>query len=539
MSEETTAGGSEEGHVAKVKGRVPPADLDAEASVLAAILLEKDAIVKVRAILPSPRMMYSDANARVLEAAYDLHDDRKPVDITTVAAWLRSREWIDQVGGPAYLVDLVDKTPSVANVAAHAQVVAEKHKLRQLIGTCQRIAAEGYGDVGDVQEFLDGTRASIQHVCTSGSDEAGRDIDVIMQDVYNELTSTEPDDVEGMYTGIHSLDRVNGPLRPGSVTTVLAYSSHGKSAFCAGIVNFAAQLGPGRAKCKSCGARPPCPWRREYITQKLENQEQYCEICGGDVVGIRAGVLVFSGEMKDKDYAKRMVQIRSRINLKDFKQGIGPRCSKEEYNLVLQSMKDIAAQKNALHIDHKTVDVIKIRSIVERKKIEMAEDGIELIGVIFDYAQRAKYGSGVFKGNRQQELAAVGRHLKDTAIQESVAIVLPAQLNEEARRKGLKPNAENVREAQDLVQDSDNTIIIYAPCRDASVDKDLSIHAHLRVPEPVQFRVGKGRDGQRGFVQGAFLPWITTFDPWISKYGEYVLPEEQKEERGHERRGRH
>jgi replicative DNA helicase len=538
MIEETTAGGSEEGQAAKVKGRTPPNDLDSEAAVLAAILLEKDAIVKVRAILPSPRMMYSDANARILEAAYDLHDDREPVDIITVAAWLRNREWINQIGGPAYLVQLVDATPFIAHVAAHAQVVAEKHKLRQLIGTCQRIAAEGYGDVGDVQEFLDGTRASIQHVCTSGSDEAGRDIDVIMKDVYNDLTSTEPDDTEGMYTGIHPLDRVNGPLRPGSVTTVLAYSSHGKSAFCAGIVNLTAQLGPGRAKCKSCGDRPPCPWRRAYITQVRASDDQYCEACGGDVVGIRAGVLVFSGEMRDKEYAKRMVQIRSRVNLKDFKNGIGLRCSKEDYKLVLQSMEDIAAQKKALRIDDKTVDVIKIRSIVAQKKIEMAEDGIELIGVIFDYAQRAKYGSGIFRGNRQQELAAVGRHLKETAIQESVAIILPAQLNEEARRKGMKPNAENVREAQDLVQDSDNTIIIYAPCRDASVDKDLSLHAHLRVPEPVQFRVGKGRDGQRGFVQGAFLPWITTFDPWLSSYGEYVLPEEQKEERG-ERRGRY
>jgi replicative DNA helicase len=126
--------------------------------------------------------------------------------------------------------------------------------------------------------------------------------------------------------------------------------------------------------------------------------------------------------------------------------------------------------------------------------------------------------------------------LKGTAIQEGVAIILPAQLNEEARRKGLKPNAENVREAQDLVQDSDNTIIIYAPCRDTSVDRDLSKLASLRIPEPVQFRVGKGRDGQRGFVPGAFLPWITTFDIWRTSYGEYVLPEEKKEEREH--RGR-
>jgi hypothetical protein len=65
------------------------------------------------------------------------------------------------------------------------------------------------------------------------------------------------------------------------------------------------------------------------------------------------------------------------------------------------------------------------------------------------------------------------------------------------------------------------------------VDKDLSVHANIRNPEPVQFRIGKGRDGMRGYVPGAFLPWITTFDSWRQSYGEYVLPEEKKEEREH------
>jgi replicative DNA helicase len=234
--------------------------------------------------------------------------------------------------------------------------------------------------------------------------------------------------------------------------------------------------------------------------------------------------------MRDKDYGKRMVQIRSKVSLRDFKRG---NVTPDERNAVIYAIEDIRQQKDALWIDDKTVDVVKLRSIVAQKRVEMAENDIELVAVVFDYAQRAKYGKGNFKGNRQQELAEVGRHLKGTALQENVAIILPAQLNEEARRRGLKPNAENVREAQDLVMDSDNTIVIYAPHRDASVDKDLSVHAHIRNPEPVQFRVGKGRDGQRGFVPGAFLPWITTFDTWRQSYGEYVLPEEQKEEKEH------
>jgi len=96
-----------------IAGRIPPNDVDAEAAVLAAIMLDRDVIVKVRSILPQPKMLYSDANARILEAVYDLVDDGTPVDIKTVASLPRGREtrfgtMLGQVGGPEYLVQLVD-----------------------------------------------------------------------------------------------------------------------------------------------------------------------------------------------------------------------------------------------------------------------------------------------------------------------------------------------------------------------------------------------------------------------------------------------
>jgi replicative DNA helicase len=172
-----------------------------------------------------------------------------------------------------------------------------------------------------------------------------------------------------------------------------------------------------------------------------------------------------------------------------------------------------------------------MRAVVESKKAEMLELGIELVAVIIDYAQRVKVKGK--NGSRQQELGEAGREIKAMAMAMNVAVILPAQLNEDARKKGQRPNAENVREAQDLVMDSDNSIIIYAPYRDASVETDLS-KAAKRAPEPVQFRLGKGRDGERGNVPGAFLPWITCFSAWLpeftSQFGEYALPDDIKKE---------
>jgi hypothetical protein len=137
-----------------VNGRVPPNDLDAEAAVLSAILLSAEALVRVVAIL-KPEHFYSDANGRIYEVAQELASEGRPVDIVMVASVLRDRDRLAQIGGPGYLGQLADATPAVAHVEAHAQIIVDKWRLRAVIATHQAIVAEGYGDVGDVDEFLD------------------------------------------------------------------------------------------------------------------------------------------------------------------------------------------------------------------------------------------------------------------------------------------------------------------------------------------------------------------------------------------------
>src|SRR5262245_17157864 len=105
-----------------VAGRVPPHDLDGEAAVLSACLLDHDALDRVLEIL-QPEHFYSDANRLVYESCRSLSLDGTPVDVVSVASWLRSREQIQRVGGAAYLGQLVDATPAVAHVGAHARVV--------------------------------------------------------------------------------------------------------------------------------------------------------------------------------------------------------------------------------------------------------------------------------------------------------------------------------------------------------------------------------------------------------------------------------
>lgn len=136
------------------RGRVPPSNLDAEAAVLSAIMLDTESLDIIRDVL-RPEHMYADANRRILEAAYLLQDRGQPVDLVTVAGVLRDQGRLDQIGGTAYLGQIADATPAIANVDDHARIIRDKARLRRMIAVCQTSAAEGYGDISDACQWLD------------------------------------------------------------------------------------------------------------------------------------------------------------------------------------------------------------------------------------------------------------------------------------------------------------------------------------------------------------------------------------------------
>lgn len=143
-----------------VAGRVPPHDLDAEAAALSAELLDAEALTKVLELL-RPENFYSEANARIHQACEQLRRGQTPVDMITVASWLRDRGWLERCGGTAYLAQLADATPAIGHVEAHAAKVLETFERRQLIATCQRVSAELYGDVGPWEEYKSNVRPEL------------------------------------------------------------------------------------------------------------------------------------------------------------------------------------------------------------------------------------------------------------------------------------------------------------------------------------------------------------------------------------------
>lgn len=151
---ERGARGPEELEIRMPAGRVPPHDLDAEAAVLSAILLTPESFDEVAEVL-KPEHFYSDANRRIFDAIFELQRMQRAVDVVSVASYLRDKNRLQQVGGSAYLAQLTDATPFVANIESHARLIREKWRLRQVIAVCQTVAAEGYGDCGETQPFID------------------------------------------------------------------------------------------------------------------------------------------------------------------------------------------------------------------------------------------------------------------------------------------------------------------------------------------------------------------------------------------------
>src|SRR5690349_7258084 len=191
-------------------GRVPPNELDAEAAVLSAVLLDADAFDRVQEML-SPEHFYADANRRIFEAILDLKSmSGQPVDIVSVAAWLRDRNRLGQVGGTPYLAQLADATPAVAHVENHARLIREKWRLRQLIATCQRVTAEGYSGCEDVQSFIDSAEQSVFDIARVASNSTMVSAKDAIHKAFEILTETarRGGGVTGIETGFRELDRL-------------------------------------------------------------------------------------------------------------------------------------------------------------------------------------------------------------------------------------------------------------------------------------------------------------------------------------------
>ncbi len=392
--------------------RVPPQNVEAEQSVLGAMLIEREAISKVAEFL-RPEDFYREAHRLIYATILELFNKNDAVDMVTVTENLRKVDKLESVGGISYITSLANSVATAANVVYHARIVEEKSLLRLLINAATEIAGMGYDGSDDAAQILDQAERKILEV--SGR-KMGRDftpINTIVMDAFNKIEQlyASKGGITGLPTGFKDLDRLTSGLQPSDLILIAARPSMGKTAF---VLNIA-----------------------QYIAIKEKK-----------------AVAFFSLEMSKEQLVQRMLCAEAPIDAQRLR--IGELEANDWTKLVRASDRLSAAP---IFIDDTAgITVLEMRSKARRLKIE---HNLQLI--IIDYLQLMQGNSGSGRSeNRQQEISEISRSLKALARELHVPVVALSQLSRSVEsRQVKKPMLSDLRESGSLEQDADIVAFLY------------------------------------------------------------------------------
>ena len=463
-------------------GRVPPNDLDAEAAVLSAALLDGDAFDRVQEILKADHF-YADANRRIYEAIVDLKSNSKPVDVVSVAAWLRDRNRLAQIGGTPYLAQLSDATPAVAHIEAHARLIREKWRLRQLINTCQRYTAEGYAGTEDVQLFIDSAEQAIFDIARVPETSSIVPVKDAIHGAFKLLADAarHGGGITGIETGFTQLDKQTAGLHPGDLYIVAGRPGMGKTSF---VLNLAVNV-----------ARP-----RQVAVDP--NREGYLE---APVEEPGYGVLFCSLEMPREQLASRLLASEARVSMSNIRSG---QVAREAWSKLTDAASRLGRYPLWLD-DTPAISLLDLRAKIRRLQAEIKRGdapvpakGLGLIAI--DYLQLMSGRKDA--GSREQEISELSRGLKQLAKEMKVPVMALSQLNrsvETRTTKDKRPQLSDLRESGAIEQDADTIMFIY---RDEYYFKDSEDKGMAEVI------VAKQRNGPTGTCMTKFTSEYTRFD---------------------------
>ena len=402
-----------------MQDRIPPQNIEAEQCVLSAMLLDKEAIAKATEILSSSDF-YREAHRVIFNAMLELYNKNEAVDMVTVTEILRRDNKLEDVGGIAYVTGLANAVPTAANIKYHADIVAEKSVLRQLVRVSTEIATMGYEANDDVGVLLDTAESRILEISNRKKKADFTPIsDVLMDSVQNlEKMLANKGGLTGIPTGFSDLDKLTSGLQPSDFIILAARPSMGKTALALNIVQNVAL----RAH-KKIGGEPK-------------------------------SVAFFSLEMSKEQLVSRMLCAEANIDSQSLRVGELEDSDWES----LWSACDVMSKAKIFIDDTAGITAMEMRSRARRLK---AEHGLDLI--VVDYLQLMQ-GSGKrnSSGDRQQEVSEISRSLKALARELDVPVISLSQLSRSVESRNIKrPMLSDLRESGSLEQDADIVAFLY------------------------------------------------------------------------------
>ena len=439
-----------------VAERSLPHNLDAEKSVLGAILIHNDAFNHAAELIDA-QDFFRDAHRRIFNRMVALSERGDAIDFVTLKEELSRAGELDAVGGPAYIASLADGVPRSANVEYYARIVKEKATLRNVIHAANKILAEAYEAEQEPDLVLDEAERAIFAIAEDRIRAGFVPLRDLVQSSFATIEKLQQHKglVTGVPTGFVDLDEMTSGLQPSDLVLVAARPSMGKTSF---VLNVAQHVGTA--------------------TQMT--------------VGF------FSLEMSKEQLFMRLLTSEARIDAHRFRTGY---LSEKDYGRLSHALGTLAEARVFID-DTASMGVLEMRAKARRLK---AEHGLHLL--VIDYIQLMQ-GRGRFE-NRQAELASISRSLKGLAKELHVPIVALSQLSRAPEtRSDHRPQLSDLRESGALEQDADVVMFIFREEQYRDADGQPNQDAQ-GVAEII---IGKQRNGPTGTVKLAFIKEHTRFE---------------------------
>ena len=432
--------------------RVMPHSIEAEQSVIGAMLMDRDAILSASEII-SGQDFYQSAYGVVFDAVVEMFNEGRPVDLITLKERLKEMDVPPEIASLEFLRELLNITSTSANVRYYAEIVSDKAMMRRLIKLNEEIANICYAGKEPLPEILETTEKSVFELLSRRS---GGDYVPIKEIVLNALGRIEKAAknkgvVTGIPTGFIDLDYKLSGLQPSDLILIAARPSMGKTAF---VLNIA-----------------------QYVAFKKEK-----------------GVAIFSLEMSKEQLVNRLFALESQVDSQALRTG---NLKDSDWEKLIEGA-GIIGKSNLIIDDTPGISVSELRSKCRKYKLEQ---DVQLI--IIDYLQLMSASAGGRSESRQQEISDISRSLKALARELNVPVVALSQLSRAVESRPDKhPMLSDLRESGAIEQDADVVMFIY---RDEYYNRDSD------KKKQAEIMIAKQRNGPVGTVDLAWLADYTKF----------------------------
>ena len=417
-------------------GKVPPQNLDAEMSLLGAVLIDEEVLADVSQHVKS-KDFYDKRHAIIFGGMIRLYERHKPVDLLTLTDELKKKKEFDTIGGSSYLTQLTNYVPTAAHAAAYAELVGQAAVRRRLIKASSEISELGFDEDVDIQELLGKAEQELFSVSDQSLKQDLVSIETILTDSFDRMEELHRNKgaLRGVPTGYRDLDNMTAGLQRSDLLILAARPAMGKSTL---VSNLA------------------------YNVATIAKQS----------------VLFFSLEMSKEQLVDRMLADASGVDAWNIRTG---NLSDEDFNKLSEAMGEMA-EAPIFFDDTPGISVLEMRTKARR----VAHDA-PLGLIIIDYLQLMS-GSGKHDGNRVQEVSEISRGLKLIARELNVPVIALSQLSRTVENRTPQiPQLADLRESGSIEQDADIVMFIYReayynPDTDRENITDLIIAKHRNGP---------------------------------------------------------